>query len=164
MTTTFIYTDGSSLNNANKNKRRAGCAYLVLQDNKYVYLSGRYLGEETNNFAELSAIYSAFCWMYHHQDEFYKNLTFFIDSKYAINIVNKTNTPKVNKELIDKIFAKEKIFIDNGFKITYKHVAAHTGKKDIHSKANDMVDKTAKKCAEIGEDIKIKNFDKYYKH
>lgn len=156
--TTYVYTDGSALNNADKNKRKAGCAFLIRQDDKDIFLSGYYLEDATNNVAELTAIYSAYCYMRHHMNEYYKNICFKADSNYSIKIFTKQNTPKMNKELIDKIFALEQKFIDNGFEIRYEHVKAHTNGTDTDSAANSIVDETAKKCAKTGKRIK-KTFD-----
>ena len=156
--TTYIYTDGSAINNTDKKKRRAGSAFLVRSDNKDIYLSGYYQNDSTNNVAELMAVYSAYCWMRHHKNIFHKKICFKSDSEYLIKIFTKVNSYKANKELIEKIMAIETTFMDDGFNLSYKHVKAHTKKTDTDSIANALVDKTAKDCAKSGERIK-KHFE-----
>ena len=150
----IVYTDGSATNNADKNKRKAGCAYLITKNDDYIYLSGYYLNDDTNNRAELKAIYYSLCWLRHHVDNIDKSIYLISDSKYSINILTRVNKAKINTDIIENIFKLEDMFKEHGISITYKHIEAHTKRKDKHSVANDLVDKTARDCAEHEKRIK----------
>ena len=151
----IIYTDGSATNNADKNKRKAGCAFLITKDDEYVYLSGYYLKDDTNNRAELKAIYYSLCWLRHHLDMIEGDVQIVSDSKYSINILTNVNKAKINTDIIENIFKLMDTFKnDNNIVIRYKHIEAHTKRKDKYSIANDIVDKTARNCAE--KEIRIK--------
>ena len=142
-----IYTDGSATNNADKTKRKAGCAFLITHENNYVYLSGYYLNDDTNNRAELKAIYYSLCWLRHHEDIIKDTIQIVSDSEYAINILIGKNKAKSNTDIINDIVKLEQAFIEKGYNFKYKHIDAHTKKKDKDSVANDLVDKTARDCA-----------------
>lgn len=151
----IIYTDGSATNNADKSKRKAGCAFLVTKGDEYVYLSGYYLKDDTNNRAELKAIYYAYCWIRHRLDIIEDNkITVISDSKYSINILTKVNKPKINNDIIEEIFKVEEALVNGGIEIKYRHIEAHTKKKDKHYVCNDIVDKTARECATTEKRIK----------
>ena len=153
---TKIYTDGSALDNANKDNRRCGSGtYLALYDTKTkkqkpVMYKGTYLGDNTNNYAELYAVREAFKWLYKSKqlDKLLPlNVEMFIDSKYVLGIITGATTYKQNIELIDKILWYQKEISKIGYKINYNHIKAHTRLEDVDSQGNDLVDKLAKRCA-----------------
>lgn len=159
---TKIYTDGSALNNAIKEKRSAGCGMFIITYNKEtedvteIVLKGEYLEDNTNNYAELYAVKNAFKWVIKGiklNDPLPKNVEMFIDSKYVLGIIKDGNNYKTNIKLINEIKSYEDFIKENGYIIKYDHVKAHTKKKDIDSKYNDIVDKIAKTCAEKRKNV-----------
>lgn len=154
---TKIYTDGSALNNADKNKRSAGCGMFITTFDtekkkvNEIVLKGEYLENNTNNYAELCAVKNAFRWIIKGikiNDMLPKTVNMFIDSKYVIGILKNGNKYKLNTELINRIKTYEQFIKDNGYIINYDHVKAHTKNTDIDSKYNNIVDKIARLCAE----------------
>ncbi len=155
----LIYTDGSTLNNQDSNLRRSGCAFLININNKNIYLYGCYLENETNNYAELMAVKKSLSWVIaklklieKHNDSY--NIVFRVDSKYVLGIFENGNKYKINVELIEKIKKQIDYLTEKGYNISFKHVKAHTNKKDSESEANKLVDEIARECAKSGKDIK----------
>lgn len=54
-----IYTDGGSRGNPGD----AAYGFVIYKDNGEIYSEGKYLGIQTNNFAEYMAVISAFEWV-----------------------------------------------------------------------------------------------------
>lgn len=150
---TLCFTDGSSIN-----QHKAGASCLVTIDRKNVVLIGKYLGNKTNNYAELYAIYMLLYWMinrrkYTDKAKMISNIVVVSDSTYAINAVTGKNKANVNVEIIEKIKTLINKLRDDNVIISFKHVKSHTKNKDFESVCNDIVDKTANDCANNATNI-----------
>ena len=145
-----VFTDGSCLNNGKKNAV-AGYAIVwpYLEELNY---SSKLGGYATNNRAEYTAVIKALEMALIYDPEYNKKLYIYTDSELLINSITKwidkwkkngwkTATKKdvLNKDLllkIDKLIELRKV--------EFKHVEAHTNKKDWESVWNDKADKAAK--------------------
>lgn len=151
-----VFTDGSCINNS-KNKKTKFAGYACVfpeypQFNYYAKLDGP---EKTNNRAEYSACIAAFKVADEIDPKREKILMVHTDSELMINSLTKwlpgwkaknwkkaDGSPVKNVDLL--------ITLDNCMKkrvATFKHVRAHTGKKDWSSVNNDLADQLAKKAA-----------------
>ena len=150
MSEVIIFTDGSFV------AATKACGYGVLFPNgEFSNISRRFkLEPKTNQRAELYAIYKAIKTVYKNSKNKILNIKIYTDSEYSIKSLTvwiktwKKNNWKssggkdvMNQDLIkmiDSIMGKHKGHIE------FKHVRAHTGKKDFESINNDIVDKLAK--------------------
>jgi len=128
-----IYADGACRGNPGP----AGLGVIVLADGKRQELS-EYLGEGTNNIAELTAILRGL--------EAVSDRTavvrVYTDSSYAIGVLTQGWKAKANKELIANIKQEMKNFEDLGF----VHVRGHSG-----IPLNERADELATGAAETHE-------------
>lgn len=158
---TLIFTDGSSLNNADKDKRRAGSGCFIAINEKPIVSISKFLNKETNNYAELYAVFISISWILNsnrYNVDLPKNIEYYIDSKYVLDIlIQKTKNINKNKKIIYNINKLLLTAKEEGYIFNFNHVRAHTNKKDFISKCNDHVDKIAKKAAETGEGIYIRH-------
>lgn len=151
-----IYTDGSYI----KKGTDVYCGYgIYFPNEEYKSISRKFTHEPiTNNRAELYAILKSIVLsniinlerIKNNQEEI-KLVNIYSDSEYSVKTFNvwfpkwkKNNKPYKNPDIINEIDEHIKIA---PFKVNLIHVRAHTGKKDIHSISNDIVDKLAKKGA-----------------
>ncbi|HPJ11822.1 MAG TPA: ribonuclease HI family protein [Caldisericia bacterium] len=76
-----VFTDGASRSNPGL----ASCAYIIQENDTVLHEYGKFLGIQTNNFAEYTAVLSALekC-----QKENYDNITLFSDSLLVVNQCN----------------------------------------------------------------------------
>lgn len=141
-----VYTDGSCLGNGTE-FARAGIGIFISDDDSR-NVSEKIIGNQTNNYAELSAVLRVFQ-IFDKEISNNKIINIYTDSEYAINCLTtygKTNNDNnwkediPNKELVKKTF---KLFnsYDN---VNINYVQAHTNKKDIHSINNNKADLLAK--------------------
>jgi ribonuclease HI len=123
-----IYTDGSCLGNPGP----AGCGIVLIYGKRRKEVS-EYLGEATNNIAELTAILKAL------QLVKKKNLPIHLysDSEYAIGVLSSGWKARANRELIQEIIEKMKEFPS----LKLLKVDAHVGIRE-----NERVDKLAKEA------------------
>ena len=151
-----IYTDGSLM----RKKDNVYCGYGVyFPNNEYKPISRKFTHEPiTNNRAELYAILKAIVLSNiinkRRTDAEEPNIThinIYSDSEYAVKTFNiwlpkwkKTNREYLNADIINEI---EKHIEKSPFTVSLIHIKSHTGKDDIHSKANAIVDGLAKKGA-----------------
>jgi ribonuclease HI len=114
-----IYTDGGSLNNPGP----AASAYVIYQDNKILVKHGKKIGDNTNNFAEYTALILAL----EKVKELLKNLkdidkiSVFSDSSLMVNQLNgffKVKNGTI-RELIMKVRILER---EINIPIIYKHI------------------------------------------
>ena len=161
MNKTFIFTDGSSLNNAKKDKRKAGAGCFITMNEKPIVSISKYLSNSTNNYTELYALFMSVAWVINsskYKVDLYKNIEYYIDSKYVLDILtHKTKNINTNKNIIYNINQLILSAKELGYNFEYKHVKAHTKKKDFISKCNDHVDKLAKKAAEEEKGVYIRH-------
>ena len=151
-----IYTDGSLV----KKGGNTYCGYgIYFPNQEYKSISRKFTHEPiTNNRAELYAILKSIVLaniinlkrIRDNQSEI-KLVNIYSDSEYSVKTFNewlpkwkKTSKKYKNSDIINEI--EEHISIAP-FKVIMKHVRAHTGKTDIHSISNNIVDELAKKGA-----------------
>jgi len=151
-----IYTDGSFV----KKKSNIFCGYGIYFPNKeYKSISRKFTHEPiTNNRAELYAILKSIIISniinkdrINNNQEKITQINIYSDSEYSVKTFNIwlpkwkiTKKKYLNSDIIDEI---EDHINKSPFKVNLKHIRAHTGKKDIHSISNDIVDELAKKGA-----------------
>jgi len=129
-----IWTDGSCKANGYVN---ASAGYGVYFENdKFPRISRRLGGKQTNNRAELYAIYSAMKRVYFHSEPC--NLHFYVDNKIALNTILTTRASGENWDIIEKMYRLRGILTDMGFTISGEWVKAHAS-----SKENNIADKLA---------------------
>jgi ribonuclease HI len=162
----IIFTDGSVMNNPNKNcnNKKIG-GYSCYFPNNEIKSYGKKLIYKpiTNQRAELMGIYSSLkkC------NEYIKNnintinkIKIFSDSYYGINSVSvwykkwiKNNWMRPynqvvsNQDIIKKILIIINEINKNNVVIIFQHVKAHTKNNDFNSISNNIADKLAKKAA-----------------
>ena len=121
----IIFTDGASRGNPGP----SSCGFLI-QDfrGKTLYEEGKYLGINTNNFAEYSGVLNALVYIrknFHHISE----INFFMDSKLVVEQLSgryKIKSPSL-KILIDQIRELEKGFPH----ISFQHI-----RRELNTKAD----------------------------
>lgn len=146
--TETVYTDGSALSNA-KNACAGWAAYFVEEKS---LRSGSL--HATNNYAELWAIHYV---LYQYEKKLKPvdmKITIKSDSLYAINVITDKYKAKANLELVNSIKTRIQRLKADGNTISLKHVPAHTGGTDKDSVYNDIVDKEARRRAEMLRDKK----------
>ena len=158
MTTSIIniYTDGSLI----KKEGKTYCGYgIYFPNGEYKSISRKFIHKPiTNNRAELYAILKSIVLtniinlerIKNNQEEI-KQINIYSDSEYSVKTFNiwldkwkKTKKDYMNADLINEIDTHISIA---PFKVVLIHIRAHTGKTDIHSISNDIVDVLAKKGA-----------------
>jgi ribonuclease HI len=123
-----IWTDGSCKNNGYAN---AAAGYGVyFEGDKYPRISRRLRGKQTNNRAELYAIYSAMKRLYFWSKPC--QVHFYIDNKIALNTLLTTRQNGENFDIIEKLYRLRWILIEKGFTITGEWVKAHADSKENH--------------------------------
>ena len=141
----YVYTDGACINNGKPNAKAGMGVYFNKDDPRN--LSKKVDGKQTNNTAELGAVYEALCLLTQEISN-NKNICIVTDSEYVIKCCTtygekckiddwKKNIP--NKELVKVLFTA----FDNYKNLSVKHIDAHTGKQDIHSLGNEEADRLA---------------------
>jgi ribonuclease HI len=152
MTTKYIYTDGSSINNGRKNCKSGYGIYFGENDCRN--LSKRVIGKQSNNVAELTAILEAIKIiepeLSREEEVVVEKIIIFTDSKYSILCLtsyglkcckNKWTADIPNKDLVRETF---ELFQKYNSKLSVQHILAHTGFKDEHSQGNACADNLAK--------------------
>ena len=155
-TTLEIYTDGSLV----KKDGNIYCGYgIYFPNQEYKSISRQFTHEPiTNNRAELYSILKSLVISNIINLERIKNsepeikvVKIYSDSEYCVKTFN-TWLPKwkINKKEYKNpdIIGEIDTLLDIApFKVIFTHIRAHTGKNDIQSISNDIVDKLAKKGA-----------------
>ena len=145
----IVFTDGACSKNGYSN----ACAGLGVYfgENDKRNFSEKIEGKQTNNVAELSAIYKALI-IVEKNLQIGENILIVSDSEYSIRCCTtygkknydqnwKKDFP--NKELVKIIYEK---ILQYPTQIFFKHVFSHTGKEDFFSNGNDHADKLANKA------------------
>ena len=129
---TRIYTDGAW----RRREKAAGAAAIIIWKNGKMDIHHKYLGDATNNRAELQAIKLALEKMlaYNKGRLASSNITIYSDSTYAIGILTEGWKARANQELIAEISELMKAFPN----LTFKWVKAHS-----RNKYNRMADLAA---------------------
>lgn len=141
----FVYTDGACIHNG-KPKAKAGMG-VFFGYNDPRNISKKVEGKQTNNTAELGAVFEALCAI---TEEIKNNYLICIvtDSEYVIKCCTtygkkckldnwKKDIP--NKDLVKTLFTA----FDNYSNLSLMHIDAHTGKQDKHSLGNEEADTLA---------------------
>ena len=128
----IIYTDGASRGNPG----HAAYGFSIRNGKgKILYDEGKYLGIETNNFAEYSAVLSALEYVENKMKKV-SEINFLMDSKLAVEQLSgryKIKSPNL-KPLIYKI--KQ---LEGNFLVTYEHIRRELN-KDADLLANQALD------------------------
>mgnify|MGYP004003408891 FL=1 len=145
----IVFTDGACSKNGYSNAC-AGLGVYFGENDKWNF-SEKIEGKQTNNVAELSAIYKALI-IVEKNLQIGENILIVSDSEYSIRCCTtygkknydqnwKKDFP--NKELVKIIYEK---ILQYPTQIFFKHVFSHTGKEDFFSNGNDHADKLANKA------------------
>lgn len=151
----YVYTDGACSNNG-KSSATAGIG-VFFAENDVRNISKRITGKQTNNTAELQAIWETFSVIENDLLE-KKRVCVVSDSEYAIRCVSsygqkcsaqgwKADIP--NKELVRSVY---ELFHQEQTApyVCFLHVRAHTGGTDVHSLGNAWADKLAVQAISSG--------------
>lgn len=119
-----IYTDGGSRGNPGK----AAAAFVVYKNTELVFESSFYLGVNTNNFAEYSALLKALQWLVDSADKNISVVNIYIDSELVVRQL--TGKYKIkSKNLIPLILEIKTIEKNVPVKIFYHHVLRNENKE-----------------------------------
>lgn len=118
-----IWTDGACSGNGQAGAR---AGYGVYFEGRDWDISKRLRGKQTNNCAELYAVYAALKRVYYREKEPCE-LYFRIDNKIALNTLLETRRAGANWNIISKLYKVRDVLIKRGFIINGKHVSAHVG-------------------------------------
>jgi ribonuclease HI len=111
-----IFTDGASRGNPG----HASYGFTISDDSgKLIFEEGRYIGIETNNVAEYSAVLEAFTWIKENIKEEVE-VALFADSKLVAEQLG--GKWKIKNENLKLLFNQIKILEKNFKKVTYTHV------------------------------------------
>ena len=129
---TIVYADGACSGNPGP----AGSGVVILREGKRIERY-EYLGEATNNIAELTAILRAL-------DELAadERATIYTDSEYAIGVVMKNWKAKANAELV----AEVKSALSGHPRVDFVHVRGHAG-----IELNELADKLARRAIQLSK-------------
>ncbi len=143
--TKYVYTDGACINNG-KSNAKAGMG-VFFSENDPRNISKKVDGKQTNNTAELGAVYEALCVLVDDiRDN--ENICIITDSEYVIKCcttygkkcqLDNWTKDIPNKELVKTLFTA----FDNYKNLSLQHIDAHTGRQDIHSLGNEQADRLA---------------------
>lgn len=133
-----IWTDGSCLGNGTSNSCAGYGVYF--ENNAFPSISKRLKGKQTNQCAELYAVYAALKRLYYRSKPCHVH--FYIDNKTALNTLLTDRKSGDNWHIIGKMYVVKKILLDRGFVITGEWVKSHST-----SIKNNLADELAKKGA-----------------
>lgn len=125
-----IYTDGSC---KPTNPGPAGYGVVVLEDGEIIHYCAAYIGEATNNVAEIGGIEYALDWLLT-QNRSWDEVTIYTDSNYCVGLFTKNWNARKNKELVKRVRGK----LENFPNLNIKWVKGHAG-----NEYNEVVDKLA---------------------
>ncbi len=139
--TIICFTDGASRGNPGA----AAAAFMIKwpadMDKKSIK-DGRFLGENTNNFAELTAVKMALTCLKGAKIPAGQNIAILTDSKYVHGLFTSSWQAKANSELVSEI----KMLLKNWPKARFHWVPGHAGVEGneiVDALANEMLDKAA---------------------
>lgn len=81
-----IHTDGGSRGNPGP----AACAFVAERNGEEIFKNAKFLGHQTNNFAEYSGVILALNWLISYKPitNHYSLITFFLDSELIVKQIN----------------------------------------------------------------------------
>lgn len=125
-----INTDGGSLNNPGP----AACAFVVTHNKKIISEGSFFLGKETNNVAEYSAIIKALEWaLAYKKKNPLLSISFICDSLLLVNQLNGIFKIK-NARIRELAFRIKTLEQEVGVPISYKHVL-----RELNQEADALV-------------------------
>ena len=146
-----IYTDGSCILNGKPNARGGWAVYFP--GGQFKNMAEKYTNHPTNQRCELTAIQKAI----EATKEYIiggGKIEIYTDSEYSLKCLQEyckkwsingwikaDKKPIENRDIIEPLYNFYSMYWRQ---ISIKHVRAHTGRQDIHSKANDIVDQMAR--------------------
>jgi ribonuclease HI len=146
-----IYTDGSCILNGKPNARGGWAVYFP--GGEFPNLAEKYTKHPTNQRCELTAIQKAFETTKSYIESGGK-IELYTDSEYSLKCLQEyckkwsingwlkaDKHPIENRDIIEPLYNFYSMYWRL---ITLKHVRAHTGRQDEHSKANEIVDQMAR--------------------
>lgn len=132
-----VYTDGSC---KPSNPGYCGCGIVITKDGEEVHSISEYLGEGTNNIAELTAVLRAFQWLLEKNLDWESN-SIYTDSNYVVGLLTKNWKPKKNKELVAELRNISYLFPNT----TIEWIKGHD-----NNKFNDRADELANQAVDNG--------------
>lgn len=95
-----IFTDGGSRGNPGP----AACAFVVEKDGKEIVRSAKFLGYQTNNYAEYQGVILALNWLSSQPliANYYSLITFFLDSELVVKQIS--GSYKVKNEVLRNLY------------------------------------------------------------
>lgn len=146
-----IYTDGSCILNGKPNARGGWAVYFP--GGEFPNMAEKYTNHPTNQRCELTAIQKALEATRQYIIDGGK-IELYTDSEYSLKCLQEyckkwsingwikaDKNPIENRDIIEPLYNYYSMYWRQ---ITMKHVRAHTGRQDEHSKANDIVDQMAR--------------------
>jgi ribonuclease HI len=146
-----IYTDGSCILNGKPNARGGWAVYFP--GGQFMNSAQKYTNHPTNQRCELTAIQQALE-ITRSYIEGGGKVEIYTDSEYCLKCLQEyckkwslngwlkaDKRPVENRDIIEPLY---KFYSMYWRQIIMKHVRAHTGRQDEHSKANDIVDQMAR--------------------
>ena len=128
----IIYTDGGS--RGNPGPAATGVA-VYNQEQEELHSWGNYLGEQTNNFAEYTAVIEALDWAQHQNT--ISHIDFFCDSKLVVEQLNRNW--KVKEPTIQTLFLKAWNLMQSFEQVTFNYVPREQNKR-ADAKVNEALD------------------------
>lgn len=132
-----VHTDGGSRGNPGP----AAGGFVVEANEKVIYKSSKFLGNQTNNFAEYSAVILALEWISSHLPITYHllSITFLLDSELVVKQIN--GLYKVKDENLRSLYYQVVELIKRfNVKVIFKHVPREKN-KEADSLVNQELDK-----------------------
>jgi ribonuclease HI len=128
-----VFTDGASRSNPGL----ASCAYIIQNDDVILHEYGKFLGIQTNNYAEYTAVLLALekC-----QKEHYENLTLYSDSLLVVNQCN--HLWKVKSQDLFPIYKNIMDILRSFHSVNFVHIPRE---KNIHADrlCNEIIDQVS---------------------
>lgn len=142
-----LYTDGGHHKYTTPGGKTAvgtAASVVVVRDGIEIYHKARFLGKQTNNIGELTALRYAFQYIARlSADVLYADdrpVVIHSDSEYAIGVVTGTMAAAANLDLVNPL---KEWYNDAKFKVQIKHIPAHSGYKyneRADELCNDVID------------------------
>lgn len=119
-----IHTDGG----ARGNPGPSACSFVVEEDGTVIHKGSKYLGKETNNFAEYQGVILALEWINENSDKFLgQTIKFFLDSELVVRQLN--GIYKIKNKILQELNLKSMSLIKKaGAEISFGYVPRNKNK------------------------------------
>jgi ribonuclease HI len=112
-----IFSDGGARGNPGK----SSCAFVVFKNNKNIYEKSKFLGYQTNNFSEYSAVLLAMTWLKKYLKKIVvSKIIFYLDSELVVNQL--IGAYKIKNLALKALYLKIKI-IEQSLKVNINFIA-----------------------------------------